>query len=69
LKTGPTGPRSTVLSAVAESATLAARHSRILGVFLKDGNGKRDGGLMAGTVHLVRMVDLFLASDRLAMTA
>lgn len=48
----------------AYAATLAARHSRILGVHLNDGYGKRDDGLMAGTVHPVQTVELFVALDR-----
>ena len=48
----------------AYAATLAARHSRILGVHLNDGYGKRDDGLMAGTVHPVQTVELFMALDR-----
>jgi xylose isomerase len=50
----------------AYAATLAARHSRILGVHLNDGYGKRDDGLMAGTVHPVQTVELFMALDRAA---
>jgi sugar phosphate isomerase/epimerase len=45
----------------ARAAELAARHSRILGVHLNDGYGKRDDGLMAGTVHPVQTVELFVA--------
>lgn len=48
----------------AYAATLAARHSRILGVHLNDGYGKRDDGLMAGTVHPVQTVELFVALER-----
>lgn len=48
----------------AYAAILAARHSRILGVHLNDGYGKRDDGLMAGTVHPVQTVELFMALDR-----
>ncbi len=44
----------------AQAAQLAARHSRILGVHLNDGYGKRDDGLMAGTVHPVQTVELFV---------
>ena len=49
----------------ARAAMLAARHSRILGVHLNDGYGKRDDGLIAGSVHPVQTVELFLALDRL----
>ncbi len=48
----------------ARAATLAARHSRILGVHLNDGYGKRDDGLMAGTVHPVQTVELFVELAR-----
>lgn len=48
----------------AYAAMLAARHSRILGVHLNDGYGKRDDGLMAGTVHPVQTVELFVALAR-----
>ncbi|MBE2278324.1 MAG: hypothetical protein IAE87_18745, partial [Rhodobacteraceae bacterium] len=37
-----------------------ARYSRILGVHLNDGYGKRDDGLMAGSVHPVQTVELFV---------
>lgn len=48
----------------ARAAMLAARKSRILGVHLNDGYGKRDDGLIAGSVHPVQMVELFVALDR-----
>ncbi|MEY4981809.1 MAG: hypothetical protein RIR62_75 [Pseudomonadota bacterium] len=48
----------------AKAAMLAARTSRILGVHLNDGYGKRDDGLMAGTIHPVETVELFIALDR-----
>lgn len=48
----------------ARAAMLAARQSRILGVHLNDGYGKRDDGLMAGSVHPVQTVELFVALDR-----
>lgn len=48
----------------AYAAALAARHSQILGVHLNDGYGKRDDGLMAGTVHPVQTVELFVALER-----
>jgi sugar phosphate isomerase/epimerase len=44
----------------ARSAMLAARHSRILGVHLNDGYGKRDDGLIAGSVHPVETVEFFM---------
>ncbi|MCY4463253.1 MAG: sugar phosphate isomerase/epimerase [Albidovulum sp.] len=39
------------------SASLAARKSTILGVHLNDGYGKRDDGLMVGSVHLAATVE------------
>jgi xylose isomerase len=48
----------------ARAAMLAARHSRILGVHLNDGYGKRDDGLIAGSVHPVQTVELFVALGR-----
>ena len=48
----------------AQAAQLAARHSRILGVPLNDGYGKRDDGLMAGTVHPVQTIELFVELAR-----
>lgn len=47
----------------AQSAQLAARHSRILGVHLNDGYGKRDDGLMVGAVHPMQTVELFMELD------
>ena len=47
------------------SAVLAARHSRLLGVHLNDGYGRRDDGLMVGTVHPVATVELLIALMRL----
>ena len=48
----------------AHSAHLISRHSRILGVHLNDGYGKRDDGLMAGTVHPVQTLELFVELER-----
>lgn len=48
----------------AMAATLAARKSRILGVHLNDGYGKRDDGLIAGSVHPVQTVELFVVLIR-----
>ena len=48
----------------AKAAALAARKSRILGVHLNDGYGKRDDGLIAGSVHPVQTIELFLELDR-----
>jgi sugar phosphate isomerase/epimerase len=49
----------------ARAAMLAGRKSRILGVHLNDGYGKRDDGLIAGSVHPVQTVELFMELDRL----
>jgi sugar phosphate isomerase/epimerase len=49
----------------AHAAHLIARHSRLLGVHLNDGYGKRDDGLMAGTVHPVQTVELFVELQRI----
>jgi sugar phosphate isomerase/epimerase len=48
----------------AHSAMLAARHSRLLGVHLNDGYGKRDDGLIAGSVHPVQTLELLVALQR-----
>jgi xylose isomerase len=44
----------------AQAAALIARKSRLLGVHLNDGYGKRDDGLMVGSVHPVQTVELFV---------
>lgn len=44
----------------AHAAALVARHSRLLGVHLNDGYGKRDDGLMVGTVHPIQTVELLV---------
>ena len=49
----------------AQSANLVARHSRLLGVHLNDGYGKRDDGLMVGSVHPVQTVELMLELNRI----
>lgn len=48
----------------AKAATLAARRSRILGLHLNDSYGKRDDGLIAGSVHPVQTVELLVALRR-----
>ena len=48
----------------AKAAMLAVRKSRILGLHLNDGYGKRDDGLMAGSVHPVQTVELLVAMAR-----
>ena len=42
----------------ARAAVLIHRHSRLIGVHLNDGHGRRDDGLMVGAVHLHATVDL-----------
>jgi xylose isomerase len=49
----------------AQVARLIHRRSRLLGVHLNDGWGKRDDGLMVGAVHPVQTVELFWTLDRL----
>lgn len=49
----------------AQSANLVARHSRLLGVHLNDGYGKRDDGLMVGSVHPVQTVELMVELARI----
>lgn len=49
----------------AKAAMLAARASRILGLHLNDGYGKRDDGLIAGSVHPVQTVELLVALQRI----
>ncbi len=48
----------------AHSAMLVDRYSRLLGVHLNDGYGKRDDGLMVGSVHPIQTVELFVALAR-----
>ena len=48
----------------AQAAQLAGRYSRILGVHLNDGYGKRDDGLMVGSVHPMQTLELFAELDR-----
>ena len=44
----------------AHSVHLIARNSNLLGVHLNDGYGKRDDGLMVGTIHPQQVIELFL---------
>lgn len=44
----------------ARAVQMAARMSRILGVHLNDSWGKRDDGLIAGSVHPVQIVEMFV---------
>ena len=48
----------------AYAASLVARHSRLLGVHLNDGYGKRDDGLMVGAVHPVQTLELLYVLNR-----
>jgi xylose isomerase len=43
------------------AAHLVARRSKLLGVHLNDGYGKRDDGLMVGTVHPLQTIELLRA--------
>jgi xylose isomerase len=47
------------------AAHLVARHSRLLGVHLNDSHGRRDDGLMAGTVHPVQTLELLVVLERI----
>lgn len=49
----------------AHTAHLIARHSRLMGVHLNDGYGKRDDGLMVGTVHPIQTVELFVELQKI----
>ncbi len=49
----------------AQVASVVARTSRLLGVHLNDGYGKRDDGLMVGSVHPMQTVELFLELHRI----
>ena len=49
----------------AHTAHLIARHSRLLGVHLNDGYGKRDDGLMVGSVHPVPTLELLVELERM----
>ena len=42
------------------AAALVARHSRLFGVHLNDGYGKRDDGLIAGSVHPIQTIELLV---------
>ncbi len=49
----------------AYAAMLVARHSKLLGVHLNDGYGKRDDGLMVGSVHPIQTIELLYTLDRI----
>lgn len=46
------------------TAHLIARHSKLLGIHLNDGYGKRDDGLMVGSVHPMQTLELFVELER-----
>jgi xylose isomerase len=52
----------------AHAAAMVNRYSRILGVHLNDGYGKRDDGLMVGSVHPVQTVELLVELHRTGYT-
>ena len=49
----------------AHAAAMVHRYSRLLGVHLNDGYGKRDDGLMIGSVHPVQTVELMVELARI----
>lgn len=49
----------------AYAAALAARGSKLFGVHLNDGYGKRDDGLMVGTVHAVQTIELLYVLEQI----
>lgn len=51
------------------AAMLAARESRLLGVHLNDGNGKRDDGLMVAAVHTLKTLELLREIRRIGYAA
>jgi len=48
----------------AHAVSLVDRHSRLLGIQLNDGYGKRDDGLMVGSVHPLQTVELLVEMER-----
>jgi xylose isomerase len=49
----------------AHAAALIARRSRLLGVHLNDGYGRRDDGLIAGAIHPVPTLELLVVLERI----
>lgn len=49
----------------AHVAVMAAVHSRLLGIHLNDGYGKRDDGLMAAAVHPMQTLELLFTLQKL----
>ena len=48
----------------AMAAALVGRRSRMLGLHINDGYGKRDDGLMVGSVHTVQTIELLRQLER-----
>jgi xylose isomerase len=49
----------------AYAASLVASHARLLGVHLNDAYGKRDDGLMVGSVHPLQTIELLYELERI----
>jgi len=49
----------------AQAAALTARRSRLLGVHLNDGYGKRDDGLMVGAVNMMQTLEFLHTLERI----
>jgi sugar phosphate isomerase/epimerase len=49
----------------AYAASLAARKGKLFGVHLNDGYGKRDDGLMVGTVHTIQTIELLYVLEKI----
>jgi hypothetical protein len=47
------------------AAALTARSAKLFGVHLNDGYGRRDDGLMAGTVHPIQTIELLYVLDQM----
>ena len=52
----------------AYAVSLVLLKSRLLGFHLNDAYGKRDDGLMAGSVHLVQTLELLYVLDRIGFS-
>ncbi len=48
----------------AYAAALASRQKKLFGVHLNDGYGKRDDGLMVGTVHTIQTIELLYVLEQ-----
>jgi L-rhamnose isomerase len=51
------------------AAMLINKHSRLLGVHINDGYGKRDDGLMVGSVHPQQTIELLYVLDQIGYGA